>query len=124
MNIEIQSPREINVKILNNGVGLDNNAKVYRGLSAYEIAVKNGFDGSEEEWLESLKGKDGYTPQKGIDYFTVKDKEELVEETKTLVKELIQPKLDDNLNDAKKYTDDLIGYINDELSTLTTVGGV
>ena len=22
----------------------------YRGLSAYEIAVKNGFEGTEEEW--------------------------------------------------------------------------
>lgn len=29
------------------------------GLSAYEIAVKNGFDGTEEEWLESLKGEKG-----------------------------------------------------------------
>ena len=26
------------------------------GLSAYEIACKHGFEGSEEEWLESLKG--------------------------------------------------------------------
>lgn len=30
-----------------------------RGMSAYEIAVKKGFVGTEEEWLESLKGKDG-----------------------------------------------------------------
>ncbi len=29
------------------------------GLSAYEIALKNGFVGTESEWLESLKGKDG-----------------------------------------------------------------
>ncbi len=29
------------------------------GLSAYEIATKNGFEGSEEEWLDSLKGADG-----------------------------------------------------------------
>ena len=29
------------------------------GKSAYEIAVENGFEGSEQEWLESLKGKDG-----------------------------------------------------------------
>ncbi len=29
------------------------------GLSAYEIAVQNGFVGTETEWLESLKGKDG-----------------------------------------------------------------
>ena len=25
------------------------------GLSAYDIAVKNGFTGTEQEWLESLK---------------------------------------------------------------------
>lgn len=29
------------------------------GLSAYEIAKKNGFRGTEQEWLTSLKGKDG-----------------------------------------------------------------
>ena len=29
------------------------------GKSAYEIAVKNGFVGTEIEWLESLKGQDG-----------------------------------------------------------------
>lgn len=27
------------------------------GLSAYEIAVKNGFSGTEDEWLASLKGE-------------------------------------------------------------------
>lgn len=29
------------------------------GKSAYEVAVDNGFEGTEEEWLESLKGKPG-----------------------------------------------------------------
>lgn len=29
------------------------------GKSAYEIAVDNGFTGTEAEWLESLKGADG-----------------------------------------------------------------
>lgn len=29
------------------------------GKSAYEIAVKNGFEGTEQEWLESLQGEDG-----------------------------------------------------------------
>ena len=43
------------------------------GLSAYEVAQKNGFDGTEEEWLESLKGADGYAPKKGIDYFDGQD---------------------------------------------------
>lgn len=38
---------------------------VIRGLdgkSAYQIAVENGFEGTEEEWLESLEGKEGYSP--------------------------------------------------------------
>lgn len=31
-----------------------------KGLSAYEIAVKYGFEGTEEQWLESLNGKSAY----------------------------------------------------------------
>ena len=33
--------------------------------SSYEIAVKNGFTGSEAEWLESLHGEKGETGEKG-----------------------------------------------------------
>jgi hypothetical protein len=29
------------------------------GKSAYEIAVANGFDGTEQNWLDSLKGEQG-----------------------------------------------------------------
>ena len=29
------------------------------GASAYEIAVRHGFSGSEQEWLQSLKGEPG-----------------------------------------------------------------
>lgn len=29
------------------------------GKSAYQIAVDNGFSGTEQEWLLSLKGEDG-----------------------------------------------------------------
>ena len=32
--------------------------EVLRGFSAYEVAVQFGFKGSEEEWLESLKGRE------------------------------------------------------------------
>ena len=32
---------------------------VSTGLSAYELAVQEGFEGTLEEWLESLKGADG-----------------------------------------------------------------
>jgi len=39
--------------------------EVNRGLSAYEIAVKNGFVGTEAEWLASLEGADGKNGAKG-----------------------------------------------------------
>lgn len=39
----------------------------YHGLSAYELAVKNGFVGSLTEWLASLKGEDGELGQAGQD---------------------------------------------------------
>lgn len=35
------------------------------GLSAYEIAVNNGFEGTEQEWLASLVGADGEKGEKG-----------------------------------------------------------
>ena len=70
--------------------------KTLRGKSAYEIAVDNGFIGTEAEWLVSLHGKDGRdgkdgkdgkngidgkdgkTPVKGTDYYTEADKVEMV----------------------------------------------
>lgn len=35
------------------------------GKSAYEIAVDNGFRGSEEEWLKSLQGQTPYIGENG-----------------------------------------------------------
>lgn len=35
------------------------------GASAYEIAVQNGYDGTESDWLESLKGQKGDTGEPG-----------------------------------------------------------
>lgn len=49
------------------------------GLSAYEVAVKNGFKGDETEWLESLK------PQKGTDYWTTEDVSQITQQTKESV---------------------------------------
>ena len=37
------------------------------GMSAYDIAVTHGFDGTEAEWLESLRGKDGTDGRDGVD---------------------------------------------------------
>ena len=47
---------------------------ISKAKSAYQIAVENGFEGTEEEWLESLKGK------KGTDYIlTESDKSEIAD---------------------------------------------
>lgn len=42
-------------------VGIRNGADGNDGQSAYEIAVDNGYTGTEKEWLASLKGTDGTT---------------------------------------------------------------
>lgn len=54
---------EINVDIIGTG------ARGKEGKSAYEIWLDLGNEGTEQEYLASLKGDDGYTPIKGIDYF-------------------------------------------------------
>lgn len=54
------------------------------GDSAYQVAVDNGFVGTEKEWLLSL------VPVKGKDYFTAADKLEIVGSTM----QVLQPKLD------------------------------
>ncbi len=41
-----------------------------RGKSAYEIAKENGFDGTEAEWLASLKGATGAAGADGTDGVT------------------------------------------------------
>ena len=58
-------------------------------ISAYGIALKYGFTGTEEEWIASLKGDKGEkgdtgrqgikgdTPVKGVDYWTDADKAEI-----------------------------------------------
>ncbi len=43
------------------------------GLSAYDIAVENGFVGTVSEWLESLKGSDGLPGKDGINGSDGKD---------------------------------------------------
>lgn len=35
-------------------------SKVQNGLSAYELAVEQGYNGSVQDWLDSLKGKSAY----------------------------------------------------------------
>ena len=90
-------------KIIGVTVGTPINPSKLSGKSAYQIALNNGFEGTEQEWLSSLKGEqgisgaqgpkgdkgdtgaagkngtDGKTPVKGTDYFTESDKSEFIE---------------------------------------------
>ena len=36
-----------------------------KGKSAYEIALENGFEGTEQEWLKSLQGETPYIGKNG-----------------------------------------------------------
>ena len=45
-------------------VACDNTETQY--VTAYDIAVKNGFVGTEQEWLDSLKGTDGTDGKNGL----------------------------------------------------------
>ncbi len=58
------------------------------GASAYEVAVKNGFDGTAEEWLASLKGA---SPEKGVDYYTEEEKQLLVSDVYERFKADVKP---------------------------------
>lgn len=62
------------------------------GKSAYQVAVDNGFKGTEQEWLASLKGEKGDKGDRGLKG----DKgdpgaTQFTEEEVTKLKELIQP---------------------------------
>jgi len=50
MDIRMSSPQSMKMQL-----------QTWRGYSAYEMAVMNGFEGSETEWLASLQGADGQT---------------------------------------------------------------
>jgi hypothetical protein len=78
-------PIELGEISLSPGIGI----KGADGLSAYEVAVKNGFEGSEQEYLASLKGRDGYTPVKGRDYWTTEDQASIVADVLAAVDESI-----------------------------------
>lgn len=49
------------------------NAGALQGKSAYEIAVEQGFQGSETEWLESLEGITPHIGENGNWFFGNED---------------------------------------------------
>lgn len=112
--------------IAGEGIKIEGNEISSVGNSAYDIALKHGFIGTEDEWLASLKGEkgeqgiqgekgengaDGKTPVKGTDYFTNEDKSELTAEiTESLKPELA--KKQDKLTAGENITITDDGTIN------------
>lgn len=81
------------------------------GKSAYEIAVEHGYVGTEEEWLASLHGKDGITP----------DMSEYPKssEVQTIVETVIQPVADEShTHDNKATLDSITPELFSDLSGL------
>lgn len=54
--------------VLKNYRLLVNKIRTNQGLSAYEVAVKNGFQGTESEWLASLHGQSAYALAKQLGF--------------------------------------------------------
>ena len=71
------------------GAGAIKGDKGETGDSAYEIAKKNGFAGTEEEWLESLK-PDVTEIQSVV-------QQEVTNQIGTTVGESVEEKIDENL---------------------------
>lgn len=50
---------------MNNDIDLGITAQGPQGKSAYELAAENGFEGTEQQWLNSLKGNQGNPGSEG-----------------------------------------------------------
>ena len=61
------TPEQIESLKGENGIGIDGND----GLSAYQVAVENGYIGTEIEWLTSLNGTDGIDGNDGLSAYQV-----------------------------------------------------
>lgn len=63
-NVEISSDNTITVGLPSTGNGVAG-PRGEKGYSAYEVAVKNGYTGTEAEWLATLKGEKGEKGEPG-----------------------------------------------------------
>lgn len=63
-NVEISADNTITVGLPSTGNGVAG-PRGEKGYSAYEVAVKNGYTGTEAEWLATLKGEKGEKGEPG-----------------------------------------------------------
>lgn len=64
-NVEISADNTITVGLPSTGNGVAG-PRGEKGYSAYEVAVKNGYTGTETEWLATLKGEKGEKGEPGV----------------------------------------------------------
>lgn len=74
-----------------------------QGDSAYEIAKQNGFTGTKQEWLDSLK------PVKGTDYWTAADQKS--------INDYIDQEIFDSTNEALTTTNENINQLKSNMIT-------
>ena len=90
------------------------------GKSAYIIAVEHGFTGTENEWLQSLKGadgKDGITPDMS-NYATKADIVELQEQIRQISGISYISVFESSSDALQKYGDSIYTYYNDGYRSL------
>ena len=90
------------------------------GKSAYIIAVEHGFSGTENEWLQSLKGadgRDGITPDMS-DYATKTDIAELQEQIRQISGISYIFVFESGSDALQKYGDSIYTYYNDGYRSL------
>lgn len=90
------------------------------GKSAYIIAVEHGFTGTENEWLQSLKGadgRDGITPDMS-DYATKTDIAELQEQIRQISGISYISVFESGSDALQKYSDSIYTYYNDGYRSL------
>ena len=90
------------------------------GKSAYIIAVEHGFSGTENEWLQSLKGvdgRDGITPDMS-DYATKADIANLQEQIRQISGICYISVFESGSDALQKYGDSIYTYYNDGYRSL------
>ena len=90
------------------------------GKSAYIIAVEHGFSGTENEWLQSLKGadgRDGITPDMS-DYATKADIAELQKQIENISGFHYISVFESSSDALQKYGDSIYTYYNDGYRSL------
>lgn len=113
---------------MNNEVNAQSDGHLYivspRGYSAYEIAVQNGFEGTEEEWLASLKGDTGETGPQGKSAYQVAVDNGFEGTEEDFVNQYINADNYYNKDEIDKRITHVFGVVNDMIHTDLKAGNI